>query len=716
MNYLGRTIVDGEIKYASVSGVKLYDPRTKGGCPRRYFKRYVLGEREIGSDVNEEAKAAGLALDKELKVYLRTGSKAMSPLAIKGIHILETPGPDIGLDVSIHTTEYYLNGQPFAALPLLENGEQQKYPEGTKVIVRSPLTAGGVPFVGELDLVHRRGHWRDDEGEFHADPPGTVEVGDIKYKSNEKNRDGGSNLMIPSDLVRDIQMAGYGEWVSRVCPDATHVRLSLLYFPKKPAGALPSKVTRLHVLDDCHRTWEYVEGLVRDMQQVARETDVEHVPGNIASCESYGGCPHRATCSAYKATSLNNLFNKIATDHVQEKQKMGIIANSPGLMQQQGLPQATPAVTQQQLAAEEQQMRVQVAQQQQQMPTVQAAAQNTGADLLTTCYRLSQYGFGFPKLVGNAAMAYAQASGQNVAPGFEFQGVPANAGSSRSLHGLPLSEVAHIYQLDGELAAEKAKQGLPQIMPGAVDASRVNVFPQTQPQQVGVIVQGQVYQTAPIPQQFNPQPAPMPTGPAISFLAPNAPESMPALAQAAPPSTAPVEEKPKKKRGRPAATDSGTAPEAVVPTPSATQTAAPAQTSTPSAPPTQVTPAAAPTFEQCEPDSSRGCVLVNARFADKQTKSLAGYVDYINAELAKRYCVNEDGSMGVQDVRCPPKDSILAYGGVWGAVRAVVKADPPPQGDYHLDTFMDPLNEAVADALRCVAAVKGWIYVRGVRS
>ena len=697
MNYLGHTIVNGELKYASVSGVKLYDPRTKGGCPRRYHSRYVQGIREPDSDNVIEAKAAGIALDKEVKHYLRTGDKAISSLAIKGLHILETPGPDIGLDVPIHTTEYFVNGQPFAALPLLPNGDSQKYPQGTQVVIRSALTAAGIPFVGELDLVHRRGHYRDDEGEFHGDPPGTVEVGDIKFKTNANDRDGNSNFLMPSDLVRDIQMAGYGEWVSRVCPDATHVRLSLLYFPKKPAKVLPTKVTRLHVIDDCHRTWEYVEQLVRDMQQVARETDIEKVPGNTQSCDAYGGCPLRETCSAYKKTSLDGLWDKIAGDHLQEK-NVGIIANNPGLMQQGAQPQQP--TTQQQLAAEEQQMRAQVAQQQTQMPMNGTAA---GADLQAVCYRLSQAGYGFPKLVGNAAQAYAAAAGQNVAPGFEFAGVMAPAGAARSLHTLPLSEVAHIYQLANEVAAELAKSMLS--------------------------VQQQFVQAPSAPTAaFAPQGAT--TGAPISFLAPNAPPSMPQLAQAAPPpayvlgSEPAATPPPKKKRGRPAA-DSGTAPENVAPPSSATQTATQAMPPTPAPPVTQVAPAAAPTFETAEAGGGLTGIAqaapldmqiyVNARCEGVTTKSLAGYVDYLNETIAKRYNVKQNGEPGPLDVRAAVDGSVLGYGGWKGVVRTIVTADPPPDGHYHFDTFMSELNEVVADALRSLADARGWHYVRGVR-
>ena len=131
--------------------------------------------------------------------------------------------------------------------------------------------------------------------------------------------------------------------------------------------------------------------------------------------------------------------------------------------------------------------------------------------------------------------------------------------------------------------------------------------------------------------------------------------------------------------------------------------------------------AASPSPIALDTGAARGqtMVLINCRVNGQSSKSLADYVDYINAELAKRYCVNSDGSRGVQDVRCAPKESILAFGGWKGAVREVVKSgaglDAVEGLVLHLDTFMDDLNEAVADALRVVCDQRNWTYVRGVR-
>ncbi len=750
--FLGHTVANGQLRFASVSSVKLFDRRTKGGCPRRWFTRYVRGEREPESDYQREAKEAGIALDAELKRYLLTGDMALSPLAIKGLHILEQPGPGLAVDVAINTVTYRRNGQPFAPLP-----DGTKYPADVEVIIESQLTAHGVPFVGELDVVHSRGHYRDDEGAYHADPPNTIEVGDIKWKGTAKDRYGNSTFMSANDLVRDIQMAGYGEWVARVRPSAQHVRLSHLYFPKK--GELPTKVTKLHVLDDCRRTWEYVDGTVRDMQQVARETDIERVPGTDRSnCDAYSGCPYRETCSAYKQTSLDNIYGKVAADHLKEK-SMGIIASNPQLMQgaQQAAPAPQPNVHQQ-LAQEEAQMRAQVAQQQQQMPQ----PLNT-AELAGVCQRLIGFGFGFPTLAGNAAQAYALMGGQRIQPGSTYPGMPAPAGAQRSVHHLTLTEVAHIYQLADDLARSvapqqmqpqahtpplSAPQGQPLSGPDAYTAAQVfansgQAFAQSVPTAtLQYTPVSQPLSANSIPQQLQANGGFIPPAQPSFILPPDAPQSMPQLAQEHPKTEAPATEEPKKTRGRPKKVQDA-APEVAAPPAAQTAAGAPPQHT---APATQVPPAAesaytppvsttAPVEQQYSapvvvaPDGTvvkdrygnapraadSGVILINARGL-APTKSLAGYVDYINGELAKRYNVTADGKPGIQDVRCSPKDSPLAFGGWKGAVREVVKADPPPAAAYHLDTFTDELNEAVADALRVVSEQRGWLYVRAVRS
>lgn len=701
-DYTGHTVLNGELMHASVSSVKAFDIRTKGGCPRRWAYGKVFGNK-ADAFMNTEVKDKGTALDLELKNYLRTGDKTLSSLALKGLHILEAPGADLGLDIAMNTVEHFAPAYG-GEMVQIDAVPDHKYPSGTVHKVRSALTAAGVPFVGELDLAHARGHFRDDDGEYYDDPPGTVEVADIKFKTNATDREGNSLYFLPTDMIRDVQMSGYGEWVRRVRPETTHIRLSMLYFPEKKG--LPTKVTRLHVLEDFPKAWARTESVVREMKDVARVTDIEQVPGapDTSTCDAYSGCPHREYCSAYGRSSLDKIYGKVAEDHLQEKQ-MGLLTTPP---QGQPMPVAQNAQQpdmRQQIAAEEAAQRAAVAQQQQQMPQ-----QINLAELGATCARLSGYGYGFPTLADNAAAAFGAMHGQQVAQGATYPGTPAPSGARRSLHGVQLTEVAHIYQLEGELSREAA--------------------------------QAAPTPTAPQPQYVPAAPAtafvqPVMANPALSFLPPDAPQSMPALAMQGGPQQA--QQNPMIDTGHvggpvqgtyaqipPAEATATPAPKAKSPgrpkknqdaTTGAVAASAPASPSPQPAPATQAAPVAtSPSETNPAVTNPLSCtILVNARSARNDTKSLNDYVDYINRTAAERYNVSADGRKGILDVRAAMKDTILAFGGWPGVLRELVKAEPPPAGMWHLDTNMDSVAEAVADALRIVADVRGWDYFRGMR-
>ncbi len=657
----GPSVVNGELVWTSATGITTADPNSYAGCNRKWY--YDQVENRKGPPT--KAMLGGTSLHKEIEDHLRTGASLTSPLALAGRVFIPHPGSGLFIEKPIHFQ-----------------------------------TAGGIGIHGHVDLYNLRGQYIDPQGDLQQDPSWSFEVKDWKTTSDF------SYAKTERDLAENIQLNTYAEAGFRMWADAEHARLTHVNFLTR--GRPQSKlVTIRRSREEIRRRWEYAESVVRVMADVAREPTADSVAENTKSCSAYSGCPHREYCSAFRRNSLDSVYGKIANDHLQEKQTMGIIAQTqPQLMQQAAPAQGAPM--QHQLAQEEATMRAQVAQQQQQMPQQQF---NPG-EFLTVCQRLGSYGFGMPSLAGNAAQAYAGAGGQSVAPGFVYQGLMAQPGAPYSLHNITLTEVQQIYQLERECAAKVGPAPAPQYAPAQMPA---NTPPVTQ-------TIANVYNQAIAQQPVQMQNA------VPSFLPPGAPESRPELAQARPVDATPAETPaPAKKPGRPKKSDSGTAPE---------QTAATAPApSSPSAVASQVTPAAAPTSQPgsraAAPTSApapaptaptgldsaavRCAILVNARFSNVATKSLAGYVDYVNAELSKRYSVTADGKPGIQDVRCAPRDSVLAFGGWKGAVREVVKADPPSEGSYHLDTFMDELNEAVADALRVVAESKGWTYVRGVR-
>ena len=385
----GKAVVDGQLRYLSVSALEKFDPRSGTGCPRKYWYRYVAGKPEPTSD----SMAKGIALHKEIEHYLKTGEKTLSPLALRGLHLLPKPGKDLWIEQAIHT---------------VHNGT-----------ITSPLTAAGVPFVGFIDILHRRGtnQGTDDINEAN-DPPGTVAVEDIKWKGNASWK-GQSSFKRPDELIKTIQMSGYGEFVRRSFPMTKHVRLSHLYFPVK--GGVPTKVTRLHVVEDCRKAWEYAEGLAEAVKDVAKEADVERVPVNIQACGAYGGCPHAAYCSKGRVTSM-------------------------GLLED--------------LKAEETKLR-----------DVVVAQQGATNAFIATWEKIKAFGRGYPALEGIAQASFCDAT--------ETPFSSTRIEGAGQLGALTLREEAHVFQLAEELARELAKDTVsvqPVLPPDAPSYAQEHAF------------------------------------------------------------------------------------------------------------------------------------------------------------------------------------------------------------------------------------------------
>lgn len=358
----GKAVVNGELQYLSVSQLEKFDGRSMTGCNRKWWYRYVAGMPEPTS----KSMQYGIDFHKEIETYLRTGVKALSPLALRTLHLLPKPSKNLWLEQPIHT---------------IHNG---------KVI--SVLTAAGVPFMGQMDIVNREGTNQGTSDIAEAfDPPGTVEVIDLKWKGNATWR-GESTFKKPDELIKTIQMAGYGEFVRRSFSTARHVRLSHVYAPVK--GGVPTKVTRLHVVEDCAKAWEYAEALAGSVKDVARETDVERVPVNLQACGAYGGCPYLGTCS--KNVGAKN---------------MGLLDD---------------------LKAEEKTLKAEV-----------KAQQATTSALAATWAKIKAFGRGYPALNGQAALECRHV------------GIDEITGAGQ-LGALTLMEVAHIYQLADELASSAA--------------------------------------------------------------------------------------------------------------------------------------------------------------------------------------------------------------------------------------------------------------------
>jgi hypothetical protein len=658
----GPSVVEGRLLWTSASGITTADHNSFGGCTLSWWYDKVGGYATEETD----AMRRGTVLHNEVQDHLTTGASLTSPLALAGRMFIPHPGSGLLIEKPIHF-----------------------------------VASSGVHIYGHVDLYNFRQQYVDPEGVLQADPAWSFEVKDWKTTSSfqyaKSERELGENIQLNT-----YAEAGFREW-----PDLEHARLTHAYFLTR--GRPDSKlVTIRRSREEIARRWEYSESVIRRMVDAAKEAEPNQALANRKSCDAYKGCPHRGVCVAYRANSLDALYGKIATDFTQETAPMGLLSSNPQIMQPQTTTQQHPQGNADELRAalarEEATMRAQAAQQQAQMPQA-----NQGAQLAEVCSRISSYGFGFPSLGENAAQAYAAMGGQRVPPGFVYQGIPAPAGAARSMHGIVLKEVQNLFQLESELAAERAKSA-----------------PAPQQIQYTMPVQTAVFTIPPaaLAAKFEGE------IPYNGILPPGAPESMPQLAMqhpsGAPPAvggvgdvpyvlgsepaaTPAAPEAPKKGRGRPKKTEVlDSAPEAVAAAPEPPPAGVPASPAPPAA------PSASTPIDAVRTDVRSCSIFVNARCYGVETTSLASYVDYINEKLSKMYSVTEDGRPGIQDVRCVPRASPLFANGWKGAVREVVKAEPPPEAAYHLDTMRDELKEIVADALRVVAERRGWQYVRGV--
>jgi hypothetical protein len=258
------------LRYVSPSSVTLADAGSYGGCLRRWWFRYVAGKPEPES----AAQRAGTELHAEIEHYLRSGQRALGRLALTGFSFIPPPGDDLDVEHPLATS-----------------------------LETATLRPAGVPMIGYVDCINPRGvNYGASDVDATRDPPGTVEALDWKTTGQEVGR-----LKSASEIADTIQMAAYG--AALVARGAAHVRLSHVYFFTR--GSKPAKkISALRPAEKVMERWGYVEGVVRGLKGAAKALDASDVSGNLASCDAYGGCPHRSYCPQSRAATIARTFGK----------------------------------------------------------------------------------------------------------------------------------------------------------------------------------------------------------------------------------------------------------------------------------------------------------------------------------------------------------------------------------------------------------------------
>lgn len=301
--FLGRAILNGQIRFLSVSQVVAFDPAQEGGCPRRWAFQKLFGKKEEET----EAQRKGKEFAKSLEHYLKTGEDVLPPILLAGKHLLPKPGPDLEVEKD-------LAGSPertLQAIKLRDAYFASEHAHGRKLIAEqirhiAGLTACDVPFIGASDYRHRRGEFIDMDAILKREAPGmrVAEVGDHKTTAriNDHTTRNGTFQAGYAKTVEQVlahpQMVGYAVHASNIYPDLTHVRLSHNYYQTKGV-ATAAKRTGLITVEDARRTWETrIEPIVREMVDIARAAKKpEDVPTNLYSCVQFKReCVHAPYC------------------------------------------------------------------------------------------------------------------------------------------------------------------------------------------------------------------------------------------------------------------------------------------------------------------------------------------------------------------------------------------------------------------------------------
>lgn len=342
----GSAVRDGVVRFLSASAISMATP-DEGGCLRKWGHRYLDGRKPPQSKHQER----GVRGHAEVEGYLRSGVNTLGRLAMRGYHFLPRPavaGPDglpdlllehdiLNVDPDVLDEIDMIDDLIAAGSPVSDGVRPRRQALVDRALAAAPLKAAGIPVTGKIDLHHRRLENKGGEDVAQAwDPPGTYEVCDWKFVGGEHY------LKAPSELPKLVQMSGYGAWIFRVYDDAVFTRLSHGYFVEK--GRSQKRTIRVdrEVID---RGWAAAESTSRAIQHAARATGANELDANLAACDAFGGCPHRAYCTAGRFNSLKDNLASVIGQTAAESALTGMGAPSPAALVQIRTKPASPAFT-----------------------------------------------------------------------------------------------------------------------------------------------------------------------------------------------------------------------------------------------------------------------------------------------------------------------------------------------------------------------------------
>lgn len=253
-----------------------------GGCPSRWYFRYVLG---LPDDPPSKGQARGSEGHKRVEDWLRSGVNVLDRLERRGLPFMPVPNMIDGKPTA-EALELgpVLVEEHFKAPADIEPDDGKQVRAARNV----PLMALDVPVIGYIDLVNPRQLART----------GVVQIKDWKFKKSiELYAAKPADLLNPKNEA-GIQMLGYARWAFDAFPGVKTVELSHVTFQTqgmpdvKESGPVP-----IHV-DSAKALWETVTHVaIPGMQKAAAAEHFSQVPRNERVCYKYKkACPYLSTC------------------------------------------------------------------------------------------------------------------------------------------------------------------------------------------------------------------------------------------------------------------------------------------------------------------------------------------------------------------------------------------------------------------------------------
>lgn len=330
--YTGSAVVNGKIRFSSITQIKLFDPRSEG-CNRKWWFQYPGKKKLLKTDALDK----GIDFGGKLEHYLKTGEMVLPPTLqpaqkfypeprnpLTGELDLEVEQPLGDIVKAVHFRDEYLKAA----------NESQAFKD--EILARmkrfAGLSAKDIPLDGAADYKHRRGSYKNEEGVETREHPSICvgEIGDQKVISRIKPhkimRGENAGLVLPgwaktgAQICDDVQMVSYGRSEIDKHPELTHIRLSHVYAQKTSKGG--AKRTGLISVDEVLFRFERVENLVGEMVDVATADRVDDIKYNNYACDSFThvspedgktilpGCGHRYYCSLPNTVAVQNILGR----------------------------------------------------------------------------------------------------------------------------------------------------------------------------------------------------------------------------------------------------------------------------------------------------------------------------------------------------------------------------------------------------------------------